>query len=460
MIEVISRSDKNLKKLEFPYKETVKDKSAASYADDIGKLPYIVLNGVTIETKDVSSFTLYNDRYLPEVEMTFIDPTNKLWDSSYPLDQQILSIMIKSNEELLMPIRMDFFVNNFTSVKSKSGDSDLKEYELLAKLDVPYFIKNNSFKGNSYDVLKKIAKETELGFASNIETTNDEMTWLNSGIDYVREMIPDIVKHSYINDSTFLWAYIDFWYNLNYVDIEKQMNVSTVDDKALTGNSKISGSEDVIPLKLSNHPDNSSTDQYFDKFNLVNDSTEVNYDLGYNPHIYWYQLKEKNINNVLLDTISDKGNSSDKIVMKGQPDNNNYSNNQQKNYFLGEIDIDNVHKNYLYSEKSNEHNLEFLQKIRMKVILKKANFQLYRFQMINLLIYKLQELDSSPNVVTKNDIEKGKDQDKYKLNERLSGDWLIIGINYTYTKKSGEQFLQEITLVKRELSAAKIAKNE
>lgn len=461
MIEVKNRSNKKLTSLQFSYKETVKDADAKSYADGIGKMPLIVINGVQIEAKDIKYLKLYNDRYLPELDLTFMDPTNKLIDSKYPLDQQVLSLMIKANEELLMPVRMDFWITDFTSVKSKGGDSDEKKYELKAKLDVPYIIKNASFKGTSYDVLKQIADQADLGFASNIEVTNDSMTWINCGIDYVREHIPEIVQRGYIDDNTFLWSYIDFWYNLNYIDINKQLAESTKDAKGLSGNQSVTGQEETIPLILSNHPDYNQTNQYFDKFNLVNNSTEVNQDLGYLPHIYYYMTKEKKVVNVLLDTISTKGDKNDQIVLKGQPNNNNYALNQQKNYFLGKNDTDNSHDNYLYAEQLNLHNIKFLQKIRMNVILKKINFQLYRFQPINLQIYKLKELDSNPNPETSQQIQSGQNRDKYKLNERLSGDWLIVGINYTYDRSgNNDSFAQEITLVRRELSAAKTAKND
>lgn len=462
MIEVINRSNKILTPLKMSYQEKVKDSDALVYAEEIGKLPYVVINGITIESKDIFHFKLHNDKYLPEIEMIFTDPTNKIFDSQYPLDQQIISIMMKSNESLLMPIRMDFWITEFNSMKSKDGDSEEKIYDLIAKLDVPYIIKNNSFKGTSYQVLKKIADEADLGFASNIEDTNDNMTWINCGIDYVREQIPEIVKRSYINDNTFLWAYIDFWYNLNYIDIEKQLNLDTKQNKGLSGMGNLTGVQSIIPLILTNHPDYNLTNQYFDKFNLVNNSTEVNHNLGYKPHIFYYLTKEKVINNILLDTISSKGDKGDKIVLKGQPNDNNYNKNQQKNYFLGKNDTDNSHENYLYAEQLNYHNLEYLQKLRMNIILNKINFQLYRFQLVKIEFYKLKELDSDLNPVSSSDIQNPKNVDKYKLNERLSGDWLIIGINYTYKRRGNFNDIleQEITLVRRELSASKIAKND
>jgi hypothetical protein len=92
----------------------------------------------------------------------------------------------------------------------------------------------------------------------------------------------------------------------------------------------------------------------------------------------------------------------------------------------------------------------------MSVILKNINFQLYRFQQIKIEIYKLRELDARENPITPEQIETAsKNQDKYKLNERLSGDWIIIGINFAYSKKGKTpgKMVQEIIVSKRELTA-------
>lgn len=460
MIEIINRSNKILTTLQINYQENVKDPDASYYAESIGKLPFVVINGVQIEAKDIRYFKLSNEKFLPTIEIIFTDPTNKLIDSKYPLDLQICNLLIKSNESLLMPIRMDFWIYSFTTIKNKGGISDYKKYHLLGELDVPVIVENKSFKGNSYDVLKTLTEKSDLGFASNIQKTNDSMNWINIGIDNIREFVPEIVKHGYIDDNSFVWAYVDFWYNLNYIDIEKQLNLSTKGDRALSGNESLTGKAETIPLVLSNHPDYNMTNQYFDIYNLLNESTNVNWEIGYKPWVYYYQTKERNLVGVLLDTLSYKGSQSDKIVLKGQPEDDSYAIGQQRNYFMGKNDTDNSHENYLYAELLNKNNLKFLQKVRMTIVLKKLNFQLYRFQPINLQIYKLRELDNDPNPVTQQERESGKNMDKYKLNERLSGDWIITGINFVYIRRGNTDIMtQEITVARRELSAAKIAKN-
>jgi hypothetical protein len=109
----------------------------------------------------------------------------------------------------------------------------------------------------------------------------------------------------------------------------------------------------------------------------------------------------------------------------------------------------------MYAYEQNLKNIEYLQKVKMVVNLKVINFNLYRFQKIKVKFYKLHELDANEKTVnfTQQDIDNpsfvSKDYDADKINNRLTGEWLITAINYTFNKIGG--FSQEVTMVKREL---------
>jgi hypothetical protein len=128
---------------------------------------------------------------------------------------------------------------------------------------------------------------------------------------------------------------------------------------------------------------------------------------------------------------------------------------QKKKYFMGKVDTDNAHKNILYAQKQNENSILSLQKVKMNVVMPNPNFSLYRFQPVDLVLYDLTDMET----------KKGKDDhsvdqvyaNENKINNRLSGKWLITGINWVMDKrnlKAGGQsvFVQEVTLVRRELT--------
>jgi hypothetical protein len=117
------------------------------------------------------------------------------------------------------------------------------------------------------------------------------------------------------------------------------------------------------------------------------------------------------------------------------------------NVFEGKIDTDNVHKYFLYAYKNNERNLSFLEKLKMKISLSSPNYNLYRFQKVEVNLFKVNDIANQDDV--KDDSKTGTSQEERTLNQRLSGEWLIIAITYNYGE--GDGFSQEITLVKREL---------
>ena len=461
MIRRITSSDRILEDLKISYKKEVKPEDVTEWSSDIGRFPYIVfsyLDKLVLEANDIIYFKLYGDKYIPEMECIFRDPTNKLADYMFPLDKSIVSLMIKSNSENLMPIRCDFYITNFNLVKS--GMKDDKVYKMKCVLDLPIILKNSSFpKMTSFEVLKQVSSDSRLGFCTNIDNTDDRMTWINPGEDYIREFVPEeVVPYSYKSDDSFLWSFVDYYYNLNYIDIETALNEDITNQQTILNTSDTTGTEKTIDLILTNHPDKRSSNLYLDRWNLDNDSTDINIDISYEPWIFYLDEINNNFVQILLDTISTTGNDKSSIVLKKRNDSvNTTDGNSQlkKKYFLGKLDIDNAHKNLLYAEKHNENNILSLQKIKMNVVLPNLNFSLYRFQTVEVVLYDLNDMET----------KKGKDdhninqilKDENKINNRLSGKWLITGINWVMDQKNmkgGGQtiFVQEITMVRRELT--------
>jgi len=325
---------------------------------------------------------------------------------------------------------------------------------MTCSLDVNhlYYTPYQSFsKKSSFDVLKSLAYEFGLGWASNISNTNDIMTWINPRTTNM-EFINDVVQSSYLNDSSFLWSFVDFYYNLNFVDIETQLNEDGSLNQQIVQN--MTGyfdpnnkqKETTMPLFLTNHPDyqtGPNQNVYISQYNLQNSSTKTNLEAGYLNRVRYYNKEDYNLSIMTLDTISTAGKDDNLIVLKNQPqDSDGLFKYNFADKWLGKIDTDNVHKNFVWAQQQNKNNISYFQKIRMKVVLNVANFNLYRFQNIPIKIYKVGELHTDNNNL-------------YNLNERLSGNWLITGINYIYSKKDG--FSQEVNLTRRDLTAFQAA---
>lgn len=455
MISVKFKPTIELNPINIPYQKDISDDKAQIFVDKIGQYPFVFFGGLILEYQYFIDFKLFNDDFLPRLEMKFKDLSYKMIDPLFPLDDSVISVFIKSSDENLRPIRMDFKIVEFNPIKNNINNEDIT-YSLVGYLNVNklYFSNFCSYKGTSFDVLQTLAKEINIGFASNIESTNDNQAWINPAETKIN-FIKNITKGSYKSDEAFLLSYIDFYYNLNYVDIETQYSDST-DIAGITNDSYILKNPDnkLIPLCLTNHPDYRNTNMYISKYNILNESTNVNLDIGYFAQVTYYKKIEKEINIFNLDTISTVGDSNT-IILKS---NSNTSSENLNNFggehvYYGTVDTDNIHENFYYSLLQNERNIKYFQKIRIKLILKQPNFNLYRFQMIKVNIYKMQEMDSKDRFISsKEDLKKDAYADK--INKRLSGDWMIIGINYVFSPSDGWE--QEINLSKRELNVSEL----
>lgn len=456
MIEVITRPTIILKELTIDYDDTVQDSGADEYAETLGLYPYLQIGNTVIQTNDTIKIILFNDHFLPKVEVHFRDPTFRLIDPLFPTDNEILSVFIQSSSEILMPVRMDFKIIEFNVSKRKGDDNQELTYVLIGILNVNplYYTSFESYQGTSFNILKELATNSELGFVSNTNDTMDDMVWINPAKPRF-EFMQEIVKYSYKSDESFMFAYIDFYYNLNYIDIETALNEDISEQTGVMASSNIiKGDEEPLSdLILTDHPDKSNSNLYINKYNLNNSTTKVNLSIGYATFVTYYDINNNLFYKFRLETISISGADGNQVILKGNVDELVDIDKVTCRGIMGRLDTDNVHNNFLYAQQQNSKNLDFLQKVKIKISLKLINFNLYRFQKIMIKFYKLSELynDDTPIIVNDETIQNPQniDYDEKRLNQRLSGEWLITAINYNFNRISG--FLQNITLVRREL---------
>ena len=464
MIEIIERSTIETFPMEFDYNKNADSKKLTGDVPktdeeidfnlkQTGKYPLIYLNGVIIEDKDMRMFKLYNDLFIPSLELEFSDPTNKIIDEEYPGDDAIISVFKKSDEDGYMGIKMDFKITNFKTIKATSNDAVYFRIEAIVNVDDLYLMNFESFKGTSYNTLKDLATKMKLGFASNVKNTDDDMVWINPA-NYKFKFIQSIISNSYLADDTFLFGYIDYYYNLNYVDIESQLKEDISTQMTILDKSNVAKDAKTteIPLILTNNPDRNNTNMYIEKYTIDNNSTSVNLMFCYRHMIRYYDKTADDIKMYALDNISDEGDNSN-IILKGKDGKTNgLYENLINNEWMGKLDTDNVHKNYLHSQLQNKNNLKFLQKLKMTIRMKTPNYGLYRFQKVLVELYNLGKINTKEET-SDVDVEKMTTDDQYDKNiiHKMSGEWLITAINYNFSTDDGNS--QEITLVKRELTS-------
>lgn len=402
--------------------------SITEYAEGLGFLPFIWYNSYTLDLHDISLFELSIVDGLPTLKMTFQDSPNLMRDQGFPLDDSRISVFINPRTTQLKPIHLDFKIVDFKVSE--------KNYTCIGVIDVKklYIKEFKSYKNlSSYELLQKLSKETGLGFNSNVESSNDKMTWINTG-DKVQHFLEKIIDNSYLSDQSFILGYIDFYYNFNYVDLQKELTRKIESDNGISNTglellSKQTERENVSKLFLTNDNAFFESNIYFESYTILNKSTGISISKGYKTIIKYYNNVSKEYLPFTLDSITDDAKS--KIVLKGLPNDSSFKNENLDYIYKGKLDPDNMHINYAYAQSHNDRNLFDLEKIGLEIEMKIPNFNIYKFQKILVLIS-----NQAPNV------------QESQVNQRLSGEWLIIDIKY---KMLDLKFTQIVTLVRREL---------
>lgn len=401
----------------------------------LGTAPFVYYNGIHIEYKDISYFELYHEGILPAIKINFLDRNGIFKDNGFPVDDTIISIFIFSRSKRLRSINMDFKISNFK-------DLGLNEFTISGIVDLPqvYLRKFKSYsKKTSFEALQDLAKECEMGFCTNISNSNDRMTWINTGFPNY-QFIDNIVKNSYLSDSSFLNCYIDFYYNLCYVDIEKELNRNNELDKMIISDGKNQFTEDperdedIAPLILSTDYSVKGTNAFISEYIVTNKSTQVSLNKAYLTKTKFYDVKSKEILIFDVDSITSQGDKT--IILKGKPGDENFFRENVANIWVGKLDKfddeGNAHSNFNYSLVQNQINIDEISKISIDIKLPVPNFNIFILQKIYLALLKPKPGVNHTSL-------------RYK---RLVGNWLTTSMSFIF---DGSSFFHKVNLIKREL---------
>ena len=432
IIAQIDQPTIKLPPMEFDKK--VNDSNAGLIADSIGAMPFVNYMGSPIQDRDIQNLKIYHDGIVPKCKMTFIDSQNLMRTVGAPQEDSKFEVFINAKSNNLKSIHLKFKVEVF-----KDMGSGLYAIEGALDIDLLYRINYQTMMGTSFEVIRNLCKEIGLGFNSNILNTNDSMTWKFNGKKNF-ESISEIVKHSYISDSSFMAGYIDYYYCFNYVDVEKESIRDISNDVGVeTGVDQIDTISKVVKLQLINEPSMNKSCFYFNQYTTQNNATELAIKNGNSTIIKSYDRSKKTMQIFNIDAFTSDGSKS--LILKGSKYDKDAFNNNVTTKYMGKMDLDNVHKNYLYAPILNQRNLDDLNKLQMKLVLSSHNLNLYKLQKINISVINLVPTVTTPE----------------RILWRQSGEWIISDIVFKFNTEGGTKklFTQEIILIRKELGKTK-----
>lgn len=410
------------------------DETAEHYAT----YPTVYYNGYKLSHSKLENFSMDFNSFIPILTFTYDDESNLLHKHGLPMDDSRLKVMFPSNNKALGNILIEFKIEAYDVYTNDAGS---KSYDMVCILNNNKLL-TSEYRAfvdmTSYEVFETIAKEAGLGFVTNISSTNDRMTWTNFDIRYL-EFLEDVRDHAWIGESSFVWAYIDPFYNLVLVDVEKSLT-SNIEDIVWSMDNTFSSEntdEEIIP-----GPPILTTDTQYDNTNIYvydyyinNTSTQISLERGYVRNVHYYDIdgnwdkRAGHYHKYGLDTITTPGSESTKIIAKSD-DADFYKMNDSQIY-AGIIDTINVHPDYLWAKIQNEENVREMEKFILQLLLNKQNFNITRFQKI-----QFHDVDNQQNI----------DSDPY--NHHLSNDYLVIGFTIEFNTNSVEM---KVNVISREL---------
>jgi len=442
--------------------------------------PLIIINGKRFSRVDIKSFEISLEGFVPTIALGIIDSESNFNVESFPRDGDVITVRLAARPKNdYKDVRIDFDITNVESppVNGVARGSGGGKYFFTGEMKIPGLNAEQckSYgKGTTMDHLEKIATDLKIGFASNIDSTDDEMNCVTT-FEPILDTITDLVKHSYVNDDSFQTFCIDPFYYLTYVDLNVMLNASDDFEDALlaldtdlndTKGSDATNTTNEIKsnLILSTKNELQGTNLYIDKYSLKNNAGTIAKRNGYKRVLQYFENdSEEGLVNFDIEPLT-----TDKLKdivepLKGRRDEERYK-QEIKYKYVGRRNSDpetsNTHLNYNFAGIHNQQNLQELDKMTLEVELETWNPAIYRYQRIPVAIFhETQNQIGLDAAVKKTKDELGFDAAPAAdpddavagystvVDEFLSGFYIVGAIKYVY--KTGT-IRQHLTLLRRE----------
>lgn len=375
--------------------------------------PLIKVNRILILWDKVTKFELSSKGFLPTLSFTFRDDLGFTKSLDQPgNDNLVLLQILPPFEDAYKKINLRFFIND---VRIK-GDI----ISITASYNVPALVQDKlqSFgKITTYDFLDKIAKECELGLASNLDGTEDERYIYLRNTNFVKSIETEIKRSG--NENCILDTWIDLH---NYVvlcdmlerynAIESEIKVWTaptvIPDTENTGEPVQPKEEDAI---LSNAIAMRTTQLFINDYTVKNNAGS-NLRFGTDKVLQSYYIDKSEASSVLIQDGDVKKDTFIKTIYKGE--------------LFGEYD-------YFTSEFCRSAFLQKINSNTIEVSLSTPLLGLERGGKVNVQWYEVNEIatvikNENPIETNVPDTEgEQTEKDEMTLNKQVSGQYFIIG---------------------------------
>ena len=375
--------------------------------------PFILVNGVQINRNGIQSFEIDLKGIVPKCNVTFTDIGSTFKVDSYPRDGDFFTILLNSkHQETFKSVHMDFDIVTVTS-DPDNGENNGEAITLTGVCKIPRLYAEDCQvldSGTSLNQLETIAKELELGLATNVDSTDDAQARIQAYETYL-DFIKSIVNDSYISDEAFAKWFIDQYYYVNYVDINKIFNSKNpkIDEvtKVLTSlaasesqhranpDTETGDADNIeVPMMLTNLHEVRGLSCYVKEYELINNSSKISLQAGYSRNIQIYdnnsepgeRYQEFTIEPLVTEELSELDEP-----LKGNRKDERYKDQVKYKYMgrqnAGEDGLGNTHANSVFTKLHRKQNQLEIEKMKLKVVVDGFNPSFYKYAKIPVMMY-------------------------------------------------------------------------
>lgn len=445
--------------------------------------PLVKINDYMPTPEEIILLEINCTEFIPTITLkcTFLQQT--FLSREMPKDGDIISVAIVNKADMLKPVRNDYVITGVVVSETATQFVGPTTMTFFGALFIPWIsssIFNFSFEGTTFDAMKKLAEQLGLGFATNEDNTDDKQVWL-SGYTTTAEYIQRTMERAWKDDNSFYKVWIDIYYNLNFVNVNKQLMSSEEEidsaawlnniDKDFTWGAKIDQNETIETTKvLSNYEGYRTTPFFINTWKPVNRSTNITFQVGTKLNCHMFEHNEGLYNeegsqkywSVPLEPTYDPDKIDKYILLRGRAAQNpndrgkdlaiaNYSYPEMyvKNpwmgiqYTISNPEDDNLqwdgnhHRNYVRSRLQNIINNKELEKLNVEVTVNGLNLNIIKGDKVPIVLIKkdrAQNLMVSPEAGTQDILE-----------QFYSGWFYVKGFNIKYTQQNSDSIMSNIT---------------
>ena len=455
--------------------------------------PVIKINDYMINQGEIDSMEIDCKDWIPKITLkcTFIHQT--FLTREMPKDGDIISIAIRNKSDLLKSVRNDYVITGVVSTENTTqflGPTSMTFYGVLF---IPWLSSGQldlSFEGTSFETLKDLSKKIGLGFATNEDNTDDKQIWI-AGYHYTTaEFINSVSKRIWRDEKSFYDIWIDIYYNLNFINVNKQLMssedevdlagwINNIDKEYVWGNDAEQSKVIETPKVLSNYDGYRTTSFYINSWRPINKATNITFECGTRIQCNMFEHNDKLYSNeeakqywsFPIDPAYDPAKVNKYILLRGRA--KQYADLKGKdqakaNYSYTDMYVKypwsgiqytisnpndessqwdgNVHKNYLRAKIQNLINNKELEKLNVEVTVNGINLNIIKG-------------DKTPIVLVRKDIVENrminKDSGDLDMLEEFYSGWLYVkGFTIKYNKENDDtimsNFTQTFILTRRE----------